>query len=198
MKIEKYFDVKSELFVQATTHASCSAINYERLEFLGDSILNFVVSEYLFQKKDYNEGNLSRARSNLVSKQHLSAVFDDLKVDKYVKTGKSLGALTANIKCDIVEALIAAYYLKNGVAKAKEFVVDILKIEEVDLLETDYKTMLQERLQKDGKSFEYKFKECFHKFQCQLFVEEKLFCTAEGHSKSECAQQCAKQALEII
>ena len=101
-----------DLLSRALTHSSFSKENYERLEFLGDGILDFIVGDYLFRQSQQDEGQLTVLRSHFVSENNLCKIFDSLQIEKFVITGKSYqGSLSKAIKADIVEAIIAAIYL---------------------------------------------------------------------------------------
>ena len=86
------------MLTEALTHSSFSSKNYERLEFLGDSILDFLVADILYVNKNYKEAELTRARANIVSEESLSKVFDTLKIEDRVKLGKSCRQITKAIK----------------------------------------------------------------------------------------------------
>ena len=109
----------SKLLERALTHSSYSKENYERLEFLGDSILDFVVGDYLFSRVDESEGKLSKLRASFVSEQYLHKIFDELKISSYVKLGKSYKSeLTKSVKADIFVAIVAGIYLDGGLEEA--------------------------------------------------------------------------------
>ena len=122
MKLGYNFKDKS-LLNRALTHSSKSSCNYERLEFLGDSILDFLVGEYFFNNCQEGEGKLTVLRSHYVSENYLSHLFDKLDLEDDVILGKSYkGAISKAIKGDIVEAIIAAIYLDGGLSEAKKFI----------------------------------------------------------------------------
>ena len=103
------------LFKRAVTHSSKSEENYERLEFLGDGILDFVVGEYLFVHTAEKEGKLTVLRSHYVSENNLCKIFDKLNLSDQVILGKSYqGEISKAIKGDIIEAIIASIYLDGG------------------------------------------------------------------------------------
>lgn len=141
---------------QALTHRSAGARNNERLEFLGDAILGFEVAEILYRKHpDAAEGQLSRARSQLVKRETLASVARQLELGEYLILGTgelaSGGQNRDSILSDTVEAIIAAVYIDAGMEQARAFVRFILdgfidKSEPGELLK-DHKTRLQEYLQ---------------------------------------------------
>ena len=144
------------LFEGALTHRSFSADHYERLEFLGDSVLNLAVSDLLYRRlSDLPEGDLSRVRANLVKQDTLHKIAVDLGLPLVIKLGegemRSGGQKRASILADALESLIGAVYLDAGFAKAQALVhrlyasVDINP--QMDAIGKDPKTELQEWLQ---------------------------------------------------
>jgi ribonuclease-3 len=144
------------LFERALTHRSFSADHYERLEFLGDSVLNLAVSDLLYRRlADLPEGDLSRVRANLVKQDTLHKIAVDLGLPLVIKLGegemRSGGQKRASILADALESLIGAVYLDAGFAKAQALVhrlyasVDINP--QMDAIGKDPKTELQEWLQ---------------------------------------------------
>lgn len=140
----------------ALTHRSFSAKNNERLEFLGDAILNFVVGEALFERfSEAKEGQLSRLRAKLVREETLATLARHFQIGDYLNLGsgelKSGGFRRESILADAVEALIGAIYLDAGMDKARELVLKWLEHEfkDLTLVDTnkDTKTRLQEFLQ---------------------------------------------------
>ena len=144
---------------QAVTHRSASTTNNERLEFLGDSILNFVIADQVFhQRPDAPEGDLSRLRANLVNKQSLAAVARRVDLGSSIRLGsgelKSGGHRRDSILADAVEALVGAIYLDGGFGAAREVIVGLYTERLADLPSAhelkDPKTRLQEHLQGRG------------------------------------------------
>ena len=144
------------LLSQAVTHRSFSVDHNERLEFLGDSVLNLAVSELLYRRlADLPEGDLSRVRANLVKQDTLHKIAVDLGLPLVIKLGegemRSGGQKRASILADALESLIGAVYLDGGFAKAQALVqrlyasVDINP--QMDAIGKDPKTELQEWLQ---------------------------------------------------
>lgn len=144
---------------QALTHRSASSTNNERLEFLGDSVLNFVIAEAVFQRREEaDEGELSRLRANLVNKQSLAAIARSIGLGECIRLGggelKSGGHRRASILADALEAVFGAIYLDGGF-DAVRAVIGRLYAERLDNLPTlqqlkDAKTRLQEYLQGRG------------------------------------------------
>ena len=149
----------SSLLKLALTHRSKGANNYERLEFLGDSILGFVVAEWLYANfVDVTEGQLSRMRSSLVRKETLADIARELRLSKYLILGegelKSGGFNRDSILSDAVESLIGAIYLDADLAAAKRFIYKHFKdhFNGISGHENfkDSKSRLQETMQKMG------------------------------------------------
>lgn len=145
-----------ELLLQALTHRSHSASHYERIEFLGDSVLNCVIASLLFDRFDgLREGELSRLRANLVRQEALVAIAQHLSLGNYLRLGdgemKSGGCRRPSILADALEALFGAIYLDAGFDKAKAVIADLyqFKLAEIEphKASKDPKTALQELLQ---------------------------------------------------
>ncbi|RRN01051.1 ribonuclease III [Bibersteinia trehalosi] len=141
---------------QALTHRSAAAKNNERLEFLGDSILNFTIGKALFEKfPKSNEGELSRMRAALVKEQTLAIIARQFDLGEYLKLGagemKSGGHRRESILSDCVEAIIAAIFLDSGMDKAMERTIEwykaLLGQMQPGEAQKDPKTRLQEFLQ---------------------------------------------------
>lgn len=147
---------KPALLRQALTHRSFSSDHNERLEYLGDSVLNLCISDLLFHKlHQLPEGDLSRVRANLVKQPTLAAIATDLRLAEAIQLGdgeaRSGGRSRPSILADALEAVIGAVYLDAGFATARELVLRLF--DRVDVaphmaaLERDPKTGLQEWLQ---------------------------------------------------
>lgn len=147
------------LLEQALTHRSFGPPHYERLEFLGDSLLSMVISEQLFNQRPHaSEGDLSRLRSRLVRDVTLARVASELHLGDYLRLGvgelKSGGFLRESILADVFEALIGAIYLDGGFTSARRVLRDLFaerlaNLPDADSLK-DPKTRLQELLQGRG------------------------------------------------
>ena len=197
----------------ALTHRSYSSeygLKYcnERMEFLGDSILSAVVSEYLYNKYfDDNEGKLSQIKAQIVSAKNLSAWAKKVKLHKFIFISKSEDLNFArnrdSLLCDSFEAVIGAIYLDSNFEKVKNFISKFLSLEQTVEL-TDYKTSLQELVQADFQSLpEYKVIKEYgpdhdKKFEIAVFIEGKQFGFGRGSSKKEAEQNSAKQAYRKL
>lgn len=209
---------KKNILKNALTHSSFSnertgAINYERLEFLGDSVLGFVVSDYIFkEKKDIAEGELTKIRANLVCESTLKLVADELDLGEYLRLGagerKNGGEKKASILADCVEAIIAAIYLDSDIKTVRKFILTFFeeKIDSSLIAEdlTDHKSKLQELIQsKSKKNIHYKLADeegpAHNKtFYIEVCQGEKILGKGTGKSKKRAEQAAAKDALERI
>ena len=165
-EIEKSINYKfknKELLKRALTHTSYANENnvesYEKLEFLGDSILEFISSKYLYNTyENLSEGELTKVRAQVVCEDSLKEVAKKHKFYDYILVGKSEKANGGNrkdaIMADCVEAVIAAIYFDGGLNEAEKFIVENLKeatqYATMHIGMKDYKTVLQEKLQKHG------------------------------------------------
>ncbi len=206
-----------ELLHQALTHTSyaneCKKITIlhnERLEFLGDAVLDVVVSEYLFRQfPSLPEGELTKARAVIVCEPTLARYSAELGIGEYLFLGKgeasSGGRERTSILADAFEAVIGAIYLDRGFETAASFVLKQLQAE-LSLVERgeyvkDYKTLLQEVIQKnnDNKIIYEIIEESgpdHHKmFHVAVLVNGDQFGNGLGKSKKEAEQHAAKQAL---
>ncbi|TDJ63180.1 MAG: ribonuclease III [Proteobacteria bacterium] len=147
------------LLQRALTHRSKSADNYERLEFLGDSVLNFTISAELYGRyPNVAEGELTRLRANLVKKETLALLAREMGLGDFLSLGsgelKSGGFDRASILADALEAVFGAVFIDGGIEKARVLIVDVYCdfLEKVtpDTLQKDPKTQLQEHLQKQS------------------------------------------------
>lgn len=185
----------------------------ERLEFLGDSVLSLVTSDYLFNKfRDLPEGDLTKLRAIIVCESSLASVSRKINLGKYLLLGKGEeytgGRDRTSILADLFEALLAAVYLDGGIQNAREFALANLTYVINDALEGklfwDYKTHLQECLQKNGiAEIDYKVTNAEgpdHSkiFSVEVYNNEELLGEGKGKSKKEAEQEAAKNALDIM
>ena len=196
-KIDYKFSDKS-LITTALTHPSKSKNNYQRLEFLGDSILNFLVGEYLFKNSDKHEGELTVLRAHYVSEDYLAGVFDDLGLSEDVIVGKSMKSeITQAIKGDVIESIIAAIYLDSDMQHAREFVVEKLNLKDfADAKDDNYKSQLQELVQANFKcTMKYDTQKVGDYFESKFYMDEDLIAEGFGKDKTKAEQNCAYVAL---
>ena len=190
-----------KLLKTALTHPSKSKDNYQRLEFLGDSILNFLVGEYLFKHCDKHEGELTVLRAHYVSEKHLSECFDEIGLGEDVIAGKSLnGEITSAIKGDVIEAIIAGIYLDSDLETARQFVIEKLHIDGFEEAKNDnYKSQLQELIQANFKcSIKYETVKVDDFFEAKFFMDDDCIATGYGKDKTSAEQNCAYVALSKL
>lgn len=193
--------------------AGKSIDNNEKLEFLGDSVLGLVVCEYLYTEfPDKNEGDMARIKSFVVSEGTLEIVAKNLKIDNYILIGKgeeySGGRSKRAILADCMEAIIGAYYLDSGFKAARKFILanivpEINKVLE-DKHKKDYKTLLQEFVQKRFKSYPryvmYQKTGPDHDrtFWVRVSIQGKDYGPGKGKNKKEAEQDAAGVAYKAI
>lgn len=207
----RYKDVK--LLINALTHSSYANEkktgnfkNNERLEFLGDAVLEVTSSDYIYRNhSDMDEGQMTRLRASIVCEPTLALCAKDIKLSEYIMLGKGEeqtgGRKRASIISDAFEALIGSIYLDGGFASAKEF---ILKFVMTDLddkqLFYDSKTILQEVVQAHGLEVEYELTgeegpEHDKKFHVIAKAGDLFVVKGTGHTKKAAQQQAAYNAL---
>ncbi len=208
-----------ELFRQAFIHRSYlnetkeKLSSNERLEFLGDSILSFVTSEYLYQTyPNFNEGLLTNIRSLVVNTKSLAGIAKDFNFGEHLMLSRgeeeSKGRENESLLANSVEAFIGALYHDQGIEAVKTFILGIMapKIEAIVEKKSfkDPKSMLQEHLQAQKQSSPvYKVLEeegppHAKTFTIGVYVQETLLGTGVGKSKQVAEENAAKQALEKI
>lgn len=209
-----YIFKDKELIIEALTHKSYKKpYNNERLEFLGDAVLDLIVGEYLFTKfPKSNEGILSKIRASLVNESGFTLIARKLDLGSYIylssaeenNNGRDKPSLLSNA----FESIIGAIYLDSGLSVAKEIAVKLIeechpKID-LDSLSKDYKTALQELTQSvHGVTPIYTLIDSFgpdHKkeFVVAIILNDVTIATAKGKSKKEAQQNSAKLALKAL
>ena len=202
------------LLNEALTHRSYAATNNERLEFLGDGVLNFVIADELFKLyPDVQEGDLSRLRANLVNKESLAVIANQLALGDAIKLGsgelKSGGFRRPSILADAVESIIGAVYRDGGFAAASDLIVRLYTerlASPTDLQSLkDAKTQLQELLQ--SRHFElpdYQVANISGQAHSQVFhvkctIEKmKIEVNGEGKSRRKAEQVAAEKAITQV
>lgn len=201
MQIAGYKFKNQELVKKALTHSSKSEQNYERLEFLGDSILDFLVGEYFYKNCSENEGKLTIYRSYFVSENNLSKVFDKFKISEFVCLGKSYkGEISKAIKADIVEAIIAVVYLESGIEECRKFIYENFELQNYkNVIDENYKSKLQELIQGNFKcKMTYVTEPCEDGFISFFYMDEDKISQGSGKSKQDAEQLAAKRAIEKL
>lgn len=221
LKIEEKLNYEfknKDLLTLALTHSSYAnehgdySMCNERLEFLGDSVLSIIVSEYIFKNlPNKPEGELTKLRAYLVCEKTLSCFARELGLGDYIRLGRgeaqNKGNERPSILADAFEALLAALYLDGGKEAAKKMVLGfaVPKMnDDTDDSYCDYKTLLQEVVQKNPQErLTYQqvaesgpdHDKCF---TVEVYINSNLIGTGTGHSKKKAEQQAAKQALELM
>ncbi len=208
------FNDRSILF-EALTHTSYAEKrlnSYERMEFLGDSILGFVVCEYLYQTyPDWDEGDLTKIKSAVVSRDTCSSAGEKLGMADFIAVGKGIGmrgAVPRSLLANAFEAMVAAIYLDGGLETAREFLMPLVRLQVAEAvgggLIVNYKSDLQHYVQRrfgvppnylvlghSGPDHE-------RQFQIAAQVIKRVFEPAWGKNKKEAEQRAAANALAII
>ena len=214
--IINYSFKNKELLLLSLTHPSYANENNidkahtnQRLEFLGDAVLELVSSDFLYNLYlDYPEGSLTKIRASLVCEESLSKVARTLHLYNYLLIGKgeNSDSLMNNnsTMCDTLEAVIGALYLDSGIKTAKEFIIKyILTEENLNSKNIDYKSTLQEKANLHNFSLKYEIINEFgpdhnKTFEISVYYNDKLLGTGKGKSKKEAEQNAAKEALSIL
>ncbi|MDD4831676.1 MAG: ribonuclease III [Bacilli bacterium] len=215
MEVLKQFNIEPkniELYEQAFTHTSYSnennmGVSYERLEFLGDKVVDLIISEYLYRHMDLKEGDMTKLRASYVCENALYEYALSLRFNEYVKLGKgeesSGGKFRKAILADVFEAFVGALYLDQGLNVAKRFLNDtiISSMIEKETYFSDYKSLFQERIQIDNKKIEYILIDESGPAHDKTFtsivkVEDIIFGKGVGSTKKEAEQKAAKDALD--
>ena len=220
--LKEKFDIsfKNEaLLMEAMTHSSYAnehkemkGIYNERIEFLGDAVLELTISDWLFRQfPHFQEGQLTKLRAQIVCEDSLSLLAKECSLNKYLLLGKgetlSGGREKPAILCDVFEAFIGALYLDKGVNEVQRFlnlvVIPKIKNGRYELI-TDFKTELQEYLQQNG-TVHIRYELIKEEgpshdkiFTVQLIVDGKKYKTASGKTKKAAEQMAAKLTMEEL
>jgi ribonuclease-3 len=202
------------LLIQALTHRSAGSNNNERLEYLGDAILSFIIAEELFHRfPNIKEGKLSRVRASLVKGVTLAEIGRELSLGDVVILGpgelKSGGYRRESILADTVEAIFGAIYLDSGLDVVKALILKLFneRLNSIDIDEVikDPKTRLQEFLQSrkhplpiyEVKEVKTQSKQPVFEASCQVVLLNKLV-IAQGTSHRKAEQKAAERTLHLI
>lgn len=193
----------------ANEHRRDQIVSNERLEFLGDAVLELVSSEYLYSKyPEMEEGKLSKMRASMVCEPSLAIIARRLTIPQFLILGKGEelmnGRSKESITSDAVESVIGAIYLDSGFESAKSFilkhVIEDLKREE---LYHDNKTRLQEYSQERGIKLEYELvseegPDHMKVFRIAVKMDDEIFGVGQGRTKKAASQDAARAALERL
>lgn len=207
-----------DLLHEALSHSSYANENKkarnsnERLEFLGDSVLSIVVSQYLFEHfKHLPEGELTKIRASLVCEKALFVFAQEIDLGDYILLGKGEehtgGRERASILADAFEAVIAAIYLDGGLEAARKHILRFIpkNIEQgKSIAFNDYKTILQEIIQKNPEEkvqyilADESGPDHDKVFHVQVYLNSNVIGNGKGRSKKQAEQMAAKEALELM
>lgn len=204
-----------KLYTMAFSHSSYVnehkvKSDYERLEFLGDAVVDLVVADYLYSNKKETEGEMTKVRASYVCENALYEYSTSLELSRYIKVGhgeeKEGGKYKKAIVADIFEALMGAIYLDLGYATVRNVILKIIVpyIEDPDVVFfSDYKSALQEYVQTEQKNLHYELINeegpAHNKtFTVQVKIDDIVYGIGKSGSKKEAEQEAAKCALEKI
>lgn len=207
--LEKYsIDIKDkELLLTSLTHTSYAnehdVASYERLEYLGDSVLQLVVSEYLYSNTSLKEGAMSKMRASFVCESALASYAKEIGYIPYIRVGHGqLHDINDTIIADIFEAILGCIYLECGFIVAKDYVYKtvIPHIKHHEIYLTDYKSALQEATQMDKKTLDYNVinetgPAHDKTYEVEVKIDNIVYGKGIGKSKKEAEQMAAKDAL---
>lgn len=184
--------------------------DYERLEFLGDAVVDLVVADYLYRNYSETEGEMTKVRASYVCENALYEYSMNMGINRYIKVGhgeeNSGGKFKKAIVADIFEALMGAIYLDLGYATVREVILSIIVPYILDpnaVFFEDYKSVLQEAVQTDKKTVYYDVvKEIGpphdRTFVINVKIDQIIYGQGTGTSKKEAEQMAAKNALEKL
>ncbi len=215
-----YIFINKQLLTQAMTHSSyinengTESQHNERLEFLGDAILEVMVSHYLYEQyQEYSEGKLTRMRAQVVCEEVLYAIAQKIQLGDFLELGKgeeaSGGRLRKSILADALEALIAAVYLDSGLEPTtKVFMpcfIEYIHLAASEKLNLDFKTTLQEKLQKINPETKIRYQVYKEEgpdhdkvFYVKCFIDGLVVGTGKGKNKKSAEQEAANAALDHL
>lgn len=201
-----------EIYKTAFTHTSYAnefgVESYERLEYLGDAVLELVMSDYLYKNTNYDEGTMTKMRAHYVCENALFEYSKTWGLNEYLRLGhgeeENGGKFRKTIVADIYESFTGALFLDQGMQKAKEFIyltaIPCVESNAFDFF-NDYKSKLQELVQTDKRSLEYEIVSESGPAHNKVFttvvkIDNIIYGTGTAGSKKEAEQEAAKNALE--
>ena len=178
--------------------------DYEKLEFLGDSVVDLVIADYLYSHNSESEGEMTKIRASYVCENALYEYSKKINLIPYVKVGHGLDHTeNETIIADVFEAVLAVIYLDKGFEVAKDYIYKVIIpfVKEKRVFLSDYKSHLQEMVQTEKKSLEYVLIEETgpahdKRFKVNVLVDNIVFGTGIGRSKKEAEQNAAKDAIK--
>jgi len=186
-----------------------NAINYERLEFVGDAMLGAVIASYLFDEVPHgDEGYLTKMRSKVVSREHLNELGKELNLIDLVETKIPKNNFGNNIHGNLFEALVGAIFLDKGYKQCEKFITDRIIEPHVDIERLEgrvisYKSLLIEWCQKEKKTFDYNVYEDtgnddIKHFSVKLSINGKVVSKARATSKKKAEEKASKRAFFVF
>lgn len=212
-KIVGFKPKKLGIYKKAFLHRSANKrdknglpLNYERLEFLGDSMLGTIISRYLYNEvPNGDEGYLTKMRSKIVSRKHLNELGKDLNLISFVESRIPKSHFGDNIHGNVFEALVGAIYLDRGYKYCEKFINDrviepYVDIEQLEGKVISYKSLVIEWCQKEKKEFKYKVyedtgKDPLKHFAVKLSIDERVMAKARATSKKKAEEKASKRAF---
>lgn len=204
-----HIDIKDESRMQtAFTHSSYSneqhTKNYERLEFLGDAVLQLIMSEYFYLNTHLDEGEMSKKRASFVCEHALATYAKEIGLNKYIRVGHGQQHnVNDTIIADVFESVLGAIYLDCGFEAAKRYAEEIILpyVEKDVHFLGDYKSLLQEMVQTDKKSLSYELVSESgpahdKSFTVNVVIDHIVYGTGTGKSKKEAEQKAAFDAYQ--
>ncbi|MCL4117767.1 UNVERIFIED_CONTAM: hypothetical protein GTU68_016843 [Idotea baltica] len=216
MEINKILGFKPKeinFYKKAFTHRSMNikddegnAINYERLEFLGDAMLSSVIASHLYlEVPSGDEGYLTKMRSKIVSREHLNELGKELNLISLVESKIPAGQFGDNIHGNLFEALVGAIFLDGGYKQCEKFIYKRIILPYVDIEKLEgkvisYKSLLIEWCQKEKKTFGYNVYEDtgndnVRHFSVKLSINQKIVSKARATSKKKAEEKASKRAF---
>ena len=196
-----------ELLMQALTHTSYSnehgVPSYERLEFLGDAVLELATSEYFYLHSNSKEGEMTKVRASYVCEEALFEYSNSIGLTPHIRVGNGVDRNTQSIVADCFESVLAVIYLEHGFSVAKKYALNIIVpyVEENVKFYTDSKSYLQEMVQMDKGTIEYKIinetgPQNDKTYEVEVYVDNIKYGVGTGRNKKEAEQNAARDAID--
>ena len=219
LELRKKLQIKTQnhkLYKEAFTHSSVNLknnsgdpINFERLEFLGDAILNSIIAEFLFRYyPTAKEGSLTKLRAKIVSRTKLNQIGKELELHAIAEIADHHKFFGENIHGNLLESLIGALFVDKGYEKTKTYVIyhiilPYVNMEGLDSLILSHKALLIEWSQKNKESIEFKTdkdlgNDAKVNYLCLLFFNKKCIAKANDSSKKKAEEKAAKIAVRVL
>ena len=200
-------ELKSLAFTHSSFANEKGIQSNERIEFLGDSVLSTIISDYLYKNAKQTEGKMSKVRASFVCTENLSCLAKELKIENRIKIGKSFkDKISDAVLADTIESMIGVMYLSFGLHSIQTAVLEALKVKEIlksGVKATDFKSELQELTQAHKQKLTYTAETYLTKggqenFKASVFIDKIFISYGTGSTKREAEQNAAKKALAKI